>query len=328
MLTYTYNAFTVSTVHSLIQCACTKSLQKNSGLWADFTPRRGRESISHCLALPVEGQKKVQAATHFHGEISLSYLQMPATGRIKKGTRSAQKKNLQKITCWEWREKVPGPSQPGKVGTHNPQVLWSELALEAAGEENRFGSLLCSLGPSSPGCRALLSEALTGCAFLAMADCYEMHKQRRRRPSCLQKATYYRIYFAAVCREVKNCIRTDCHFQKNLHSAGLGVFMLWVSLFLFYSYHRSVGSNRHFTASLVSLTVHPSFLFTWCKQMLQKPAPKYDPSPCPNFNACSIFHSALTNTEFGARLSLSGSTASLCRWDWSCIPFSDFYPVP
>lgn len=232
MLTYTYNAFTVSTVHSLIQCACTKSLQKNSGLWADFTPWRGRVSISHCLALPVERQKRVQGATHFHGEISLSYLQMPATSRIKKGMQSAQK-TLQKITCWEWRDKVPGHSQPGKVGTHIPQVLWSEPALEAAGEESRFGSLLCSLGPSSPGCRALLSEALTGCAFLAMTDCYEMHKQRRRRPSCLQKATYYRIYFAAVCREVKNCIRTDCHFQKNLHSAGLGLLCFEFHFFYF-----------------------------------------------------------------------------------------------
>lgn len=236
MLTYTYNAFTVSTVHSLIQCACTKSLQKNSGLWADFTPWRGRESISHCLALPVEGQKRVQRATHFHSEISLSYLQMPATGRIKKGTQSAQKNLTENhllrvegegpwsLPAWEgWNPHPSGPLvRAGIGGSRREKQIWEP-------GKSRFGSL----GPSSPGCRALLSEALTGCAFLAMTDFYEMHKQRRRRPSCLQKATYYRTDFAAVCREVKNCIRTDCHFQKNLHSAGLGLLCFEFHFFYF-----------------------------------------------------------------------------------------------
>lgn len=144
MLTYTYNAFTVSTVHSLIQCACTKSLQKNSGLWADFTPRRGRESISHCLALPVEGQKKVQAATHFHGEISLSYLQMPATGRIKKGMQSAQKKKLtenhllrvegegpRSLPAWEgWNPQPPGPLvRAGIGGSRRGKQIWEPALL-------------------------------------------------------------------------------------------------------------------------------------------------------------------------------------------------------
>lgn len=52
-------------------------------------------------------------------------------------------------------------------------------------------------------------------------DCYEIHKPYRRRLSCQPKATRYRLYFTAVCREVKNCITTDYHFQKKLYSAEL-----------------------------------------------------------------------------------------------------------
>lgn len=172
MLTFIYNAFTLSTLHSLMQCACTESLPKSSGLWADSTPQRGRESISYCLAIPVEGQKRVQGATHFHGEISLSYLRMPATGRIKKGPPSTQKLcRKPPAEREESRSQVPPhlrrsePTFTSSSGQSWHQAVKDVLSLDAAGEESRFGNLLRSLGPSSSGCWALLSGALLGCAF-------------------------------------------------------------------------------------------------------------------------------------------------------------------
>lgn len=192
MLTYIYNAFTLSTVHSLIQYACTKSLLKSSALWADFTPWRWRESISHCLALPVKGQKMVQGARHFHGEISLSYLQMPATGRIKKWPPSAQKlcrkspakrggSRSRSVPAWQgWNPHPPAP--PVRAGTGHPRTCRKRQERKAD-----LGACFTLWDPAALDAGLCFQENFLAVVFLAMTDCYEMYKQRRRRPSCLQR---------------------------------------------------------------------------------------------------------------------------------------------
>jgi len=52
----------------------------------------GEEERVFLTALPCQDRREHKGATYFHGEnSSLSYLQMTATGRIKKGPQSAQK---------------------------------------------------------------------------------------------------------------------------------------------------------------------------------------------------------------------------------------------
>lgn len=75
VLTCRRSAFTVPTACAVVQWGCTARLQKIPGLGAAFAPWRYRGSISHCLALPGEGQGKVPGAPHVHDEIFLSYLQ-------------------------------------------------------------------------------------------------------------------------------------------------------------------------------------------------------------------------------------------------------------
>lgn len=138
----------------LMQWACIESLQESPGLWgANFT----RVFLPALLC-----QYEIKEGT---GSNTFSWWNFPllppnASNLQNKEQSKICTKTLQEITRWEGKEQISGPSQPWKIGTHIHQLLQSELALEAAKEESKFGSLLHSLGLSSPGCRALLSGAL------------------------------------------------------------------------------------------------------------------------------------------------------------------------
>lgn len=257
--TYLHYVFIVSTVCSLMQCACTKSLQKSSGLWAHFSPWRWGKIISHSLILPAEEQKRVQGATAFHGEISLFYLQMPVTGRLREGPRSAWKP-CRKTPAERGgsRSQVPGPSQPGKVGAHTHQFPQSELV---PGGSRRIKQIWDPASLSGTEERWILSFAFRRTVvFLTTTDCYEMHKRCRRKLCCLQKATYYRKCSVAVCKEVKNHIRTDYQLWTTCAQQDWGFYALGLTFYWFYSYRMSAGSNSHFIASLVSQFSQPFYL--------------------------------------------------------------------
>lgn len=128
---------------------------------------------------------------------------MPVSDKIKKGTYSAQKpcKNhllrvegagSRFLTGWECCNPHP-PAPPVRADT------------EASRRESRFGDLLhCLWVPAALDAELCFHQELFLAApLLARTDCYERHKECRRRPSCLQKATSCRIYFAALCREIK-----------------------------------------------------------------------------------------------------------------------------
>lgn len=168
---------------------------------------------------------------------------MPATGRIKKGPPSTQKLcRKPPAERGESRSQVPPPREGqnphspaplARAGTRQSRTCCHWVQQERKAD---LGTCFALWDPAALDAGLCFQEHLV-VLFLAMTGCYEMHKQCRRRPSCLQKATYY---FAAVYREVKNRIRTDCHFQKNLHSAALGLLCFGFHFFSFYSYHTSV----------------------------------------------------------------------------------------
>lgn len=139
----------------------------------------------------------------------------------------------------------------------------------------------------------------TSCLHVFVRDCYEIHKQCRRRLSCQPKATRYRLYFTAVCREVKNCITTHCHFQKKLHSAELRPLCSRFHFVLFLScvcrQQWSLHGKLHVSYSPLTLSVYK----------VQTDNPKTRPkirtkslSCIRNLrSACATFFSALTNAE-------------------------------
>lgn len=59
-----------------------------------------------------------------------------------------------------------------------------------------------------------------------------------------------------------------------------GALMLWVSLSLILFLSCFCRQQQSWLVWWLLQTTHESFLSTWCKQMIQKPVPKYDPSPC------------------------------------------------
>lgn len=295
------------------------------------------ESISHSLALPVEGQRRVQGATGFHGEISLSYLQMPATGRIKKGSPSTrnfaenhllrgEREGPRSFPAWEGWNPCP-PAPPVRAGTGQSRTCRQQE------RKADLGACLTLWDPAALDAGLCFQEHFLAVLFVAMTDCHETHKgvvevQKETLLSCRRPLIkeYTLQQYAERCNKMH---QDRLSLPEKPAFSSTGDFVLWVSLFLFLSYHMCVVCNGHFTASLVSLTGCPSSLFTWCKHMIQMLVPKYGPNPCPMFNACSIFYSALTNTELRVCLSQSSSTASLCKQDWSYIQFSvRSYPVP
>ena len=281
MLTFIYNASTVPTIHGLIQCGCTKRLQNSPGLWADFTPWRGGESISHCLTLP--GQKRAQGSNILSWWKFLPLLPPNDSDWQNKERTTVCTETLQKITCWEGREQVLGPSQPAKVGTHIHQLLRSELALGGSRRGKEIWEPASLSGTEQLWLlRFAFRRASWQCFFLAVTDCYEMHKQCRRRPSCLQKATYYRIYFAAVCKELKKHIRTDCHLHKNLRSAGLG-FLCFGFHFLFILFLSHVYRKKRSLLSQLGVNSSPPNLSIYVM-------PTDDPKASPKIWPKSLSH--------------------------------------
>lgn len=59
--------------------------------------------------------------------------------------------------------------------------------------------------------------------------------------------------------------------RKTCTQQEWGFYALGFTFFFFFNsfYSMCVGSSGRFIASLVSLTIHPSFLFTWWKQVIQ-----------------------------------------------------------
>lgn len=276
--TYLHYVFIVSTVCGLIQCACTKSLQKSSGLWAHFSPWRWRETISHSLIL----QNILQKSRKEFREQQLFMVNFPllppeASDWQTKERTTICTEALQKITCWEERKQVPGPSQPGKVGAHTHRFPQSELV---PGGSRRGKQIWDPASLSGTEELWILSFAFRRTywpwVFLTMTDCCEMHKQCTRRLSWLQKATYYRKYFVAVCKEVKNHIRTNCRLWTTCAQQDWGFYALGLTFYSFYSYHMSAGSNIHFIASVVSQFTQPFYLqgTNWHPEISPKIWPK------------------------------------------------------
>lgn len=244
MLTCRCDVFTASTACAVVQCGCTVRLQKSPGLGAAFTPWIYGGRISHCLALPGEGQGKVPGAQHVHDEIFLSYLQNASQGE---------------------REGVMGPSQTG----HVHQLLLSELSLEAAGEESRYGGL--QLGQSSSGCWALHSGALLICMFLSTTAMKFINHAEGDSPVS-QRPLVTGCTSQQYVERSKTASQQTITSRKSCTQQSSGLYALRFALF--YSYHVSVGSRGHFMASSMLVTVHSPLLSSRCKQTIQKPDPK------------------------------------------------------
>lgn len=158
----------------------------------------------------------------FFGEISLSLT--PNAGEWQNKERDIVcTETLQKIICWEQREQVPCSSQTGNVVTHIHQLLQSELTLKPAGEKAYLGTCFPLSNSSSPGCRALLSPgALLGCGFGCGWLLWKA--QTVQKETLLSAKSHFLLNICStVQRDQKTHTRTDCHFQKNLHSAELGL---------------------------------------------------------------------------------------------------------
>lgn len=142
-----------------------------------------------------------------------------ARRRAREGTRSS--------TCSQWNfPLLPPKCQQGREGGGHGSFPDRECPptppVRAVTGGSRRGKQIWEVTIGTEQLRVLgFAFRSTPYLHVFVHDCYEIHKPCRRRLSCQPKATRYRLYFTAVCREVKNCITTDYHFQKKLYSAEL-----------------------------------------------------------------------------------------------------------
>lgn len=163
------------------------------------------------------------------------------------------------------REGVMGPSQTGNVH----QLLLSELSLEAAGEESRYGRL--QLGQSSSGCWALHSGALLICMFLSTTAMKFINHAEGDSPVS-QRPLVTGCTSQQYVERSKTASQQTITSRKSCTQQSSGLYALRFALF--YSYQVSVGSRGHFMASSMLVTVHSPLLFSRCKQTIQNPDPK------------------------------------------------------
>lgn len=159
---------------------------------------------------------------------------MPATDRIKKRPQPAQKLAENHLQ----RSKGVGPKSqlPPSLGSLEPTSTSSSGHSWNWRHQERKADLGACFTPWDPGALdagLCFQEHFLAVLFLAMTDCYEMHKQCRRRPSCLRRPRTTANTLQQYA-EVKKPNRTNCHFQKNLHSAGMGLLCFGFHFFFFF----------------------------------------------------------------------------------------------